>query len=571
MAALANGQKILLGRVRLARGQAITNREPCRENLGRVETMKAILCAFGSLASVGLFLVPATARAVDPAPEQGVTVLARGPVHEAFAEPATFGPMVGMQAPKQPPEPIAEEPPDQRPEGSVWIPGYWAWDSDSSQFIWVSGVWRVPPPGRRWVPGYWAPVAANNWQWVSGFWADAQQAEIPYQPAPPPSLDNGPAAPAPDDNGTYVPGVWVYRSGNYVWQPGYWLAARSGWVWTPASYCWTPSGYVYVSGYWDYPLEDRGVLFAPVAIEQPVVGGVFMHRPRFIVDVRALLASLFVRRGWGYYFGDYYGPVYSNAGWLPWVRWGPRCYDPLFCYYRWRNGAAWCNGLEDLYVRRFNGESARPGRTFVEQNKTISNANVNNLKLVHSFNDFHDRPLTRLDRNQLLEQRDIARHLAQQRDDRRKTEAAHPLAARGAEHSHLTLSPAAHPIVKADLAGRTRETTARSVEHPVPARPSTPVRTESRVGKTAPRTEAPAIHRAPSPRPTATHSTTRAAPASRTSRAAPAAHTATRSAAASRPAAHTAPAHAAPAQTAHAAPAHTAHAAPAHAGHGGKR
>src|SRR5262249_26580869 len=58
----------------------------------------------------------------------GVEVLTRGPFHEAFAtlttEPAPTPPID-----KQPPKPIEEMPPAEKPEGNVtWIPGYWAWD-----------------------------------------------------------------------------------------------------------------------------------------------------------------------------------------------------------------------------------------------------------------------------------------------------------------------------------------------------------------------------------------------------------------------------------------------------------
>lgn len=32
-------------------------------------------------------------------------------------------------------------PPDQKPEGDdvAWIPGYWAWDDERNDFLWVSG------------------------------------------------------------------------------------------------------------------------------------------------------------------------------------------------------------------------------------------------------------------------------------------------------------------------------------------------------------------------------------------------------------------------------------------------
>src|SRR5262245_10963391 len=83
-------------------------------------------------------------------------VLTRGPIHEAYATSAAASPQPGPIAPKAPPDVIEELPPEQKPEGEVvFIPGYWSWDEDRSDFIWISGFWRVPPPGRQWVPGNW--------------------------------------------------------------------------------------------------------------------------------------------------------------------------------------------------------------------------------------------------------------------------------------------------------------------------------------------------------------------------------------------------------------------------------
>src|SRR6185503_2341386 len=103
--------------------------------------------------------VAAPGRAPDS--EQGVEVLTRGPVHEAFAETVTFDPQPGIVAPKAPRDIIEEVPPEQRPEGAnvTWIPGYWAWDDERNDFLWVSGIWRALPPGRQWVPGYWGRSA----------------------------------------------------------------------------------------------------------------------------------------------------------------------------------------------------------------------------------------------------------------------------------------------------------------------------------------------------------------------------------------------------------------------------
>jgi len=203
-----------------------------------------------------------------------VQVLARGPVHEAYAEPSEREPKPTPVIPREPPKPIEELPPDQKPEGEnvQWMPGYWSWEDEKKDFLWVSGFWRKAPPGRTWMPGSWSKVA-DGWQWTGGFWAAAkgQKAEIEYLPQPPVPLDNtGPTTPAPSDNHLYVPGTWVYRDARYAWRPGFWCEHEPGWVWNAAHYRWTPGGYVFVDGYWDYPLADRGVLFAPVQIPPAV-------------------------------------------------------------------------------------------------------------------------------------------------------------------------------------------------------------------------------------------------------------------------------------------------------------
>jgi hypothetical protein len=119
-----------------------------------VSTLLALGTSFGL--NKALFAQPAPADA-----EEGVQVLTRGPVHEAFAETVSFDPEPGIVVPKAPPVAIEEVPPEQRLEGAnvAWIPGYWAWDDERKDFLWVSGIWRDLPPGRQWVPGYWGKSA----------------------------------------------------------------------------------------------------------------------------------------------------------------------------------------------------------------------------------------------------------------------------------------------------------------------------------------------------------------------------------------------------------------------------
>src|SRR5579864_3555939 len=129
------------------------------------------------LSTLGLILAVAVVRAQQPPQHpEGVEVQTRGPIHEAFAEPVDSQPAPTHVINRQPPAPIEEQPPDQRPEGDrvQWIGGYWAWDDARNDFLWVSGFWRTPPPGRTWVPGSWRD-ANGGFQWVSGYWARSRR------------------------------------------------------------------------------------------------------------------------------------------------------------------------------------------------------------------------------------------------------------------------------------------------------------------------------------------------------------------------------------------------------------
>jgi hypothetical protein len=327
--------------------------------------------------------------------------LTRGPVHEAYAEPVAAAARATPIITKQPPALLEEVPADQKPEGDVqWIPGYWAWDDDRNDFLWVSGFWRLPPPGRDWIPGHWAGVD-GGWQWAPGFWAESNQQELAYYPPPPDPVDAGPSVPAPTATSVFVPGNWVYRETRYAWRPGFWSDYRPGWVWIPAHYVWTPAGYLYVEGYWDYPLRERGLLFAPVAIDFDLAFRPhWFYQPRYVVNDDCLLGALFVNSECDhYYFGDYFDAGYRGRGFISWLafRFGRGGYDPLYGYYRSSYGAdsPWEHGLRDLYAGRFSGEFARPPRTLIEQNtvvqnitnNTINNTTINNVSNVTNINN----------------------------------------------------------------------------------------------------------------------------------------------------------------------------------------
>jgi WXXGXW repeat (2 copies) len=334
------------------------------------------------LAGLGAILGPAPPSAAQEPPiPTNYEVLTRGPVHEAFAGPVNYRPEPGLVAPKSPPEPIDEAPPDQRPAGGDirWMPGYWQFDGEEKDYLWVSGFWRDVPPGRRWVPGAWQE-AADGWHRAAGFWAAADAEAIEYIPHPPASVDAGPSTPPPQATDVYVPGCWVWREVRFFWRPGFWCDYHPDWLWSPAHYCWTPGGCVFVEGFWDHPYHMRGLLFAPIRLAP---GGLaFTYVPRYVVQTDFLMTALFVGPARHQYcFGDYYGEAYDRLGFVAWINYQPsrRTIDPGFGYYRtaYRQQPAWEQNLTALYAGRRSGEVARPPRTLVQQNTAVNNITTN--------------------------------------------------------------------------------------------------------------------------------------------------------------------------------------------------
>lgn len=336
-------------------------------NLGKL----TILGGFAAIVSGGALMVSNQAVAQ----EQDVEVLTRGPVHEAFAGTVTYNPEPGIRVTVQVPEPIEEMPPEQRLEGDnvAWIPGYWAWDEEQNDFLWISGIWRNLPPGRQWVPGYWTE-ADGGFQWTSGYWEDAATTEVNYLPEPPKSLEVGPNIEASSNDQTWIPGNWMWNESRYAWRAGYWAPVRESWIWVPGYYRWTPCGYVYVDGYWDYAVARRGVLFAPVHFRRNVYASPgYFYSPATVISLLVFSNHLFLRPNYcHYYFGDYYAPRYRDHGFYASYSYGSgrRGYDPIYSHYRWenRNDRNWDNQRRDYYEYRRDHADARPPHTFAALN-----------------------------------------------------------------------------------------------------------------------------------------------------------------------------------------------------------
>jgi hypothetical protein len=316
----------------------------------------------------------AAPAAEDPPPPKGVDVQTRGPVHEAFASPTGEAQATSPVA-KAPPKPLQEMPPEEKPEGNaVWIGGYWSWDEERKNYLWVSGVWRNAPPSKHWVAGYWREDG-EKWQWVPGFWAESQQDtekhDVTYLPTPPAAPETAAPGAPPQADTFYVPGQYVWRGDGYAWRAGYWARVQPGYVWVPAHFRWTPYGYIYINGYWDLALGTRGVMYAPVVIDPAVVGVEYVYTPTYVVHSTVVVDAFFVRPCYcHYYYGDYYGPAYVDCGYESVVVYNRRHYDSIVVYERWdhRDDPRWETTQVNIYVERGAGRAPCPPRTLVEYN-----------------------------------------------------------------------------------------------------------------------------------------------------------------------------------------------------------
>lgn len=361
-----------------------------------------------ALLAAALLAIPAQSQPplpppekAEPQPEPGVQVLDRGPIHEAFAQPGADVRGKDVTAPKAPPPPIPELPPEAKPDGDnvKWVPGYWMWDADRNDFIWVSGFWRNAPVGREWSPGKWAAGKDGKFAYTPGFWrpTDMNSWRIDL-PEPPATVEAGPNTPSDNPDAHWIPGAWEFRGEKYVWRPGYWAKPYGELLWTPPQYLATTHGFAHVPGYWDYPLEDRGLLYAPVCFTQPLWATPgWAYRPRFAVGLGfgngwgagGFFTSLYIGPGFNnYYFGNFgrpwaggtwlglgnplWSPVFgfggpvlglnNYAGFIPW--WAPTrgFANPLWRHYCWlnRNDPHYPKGVAGAYVGKALGV-ANPG------------------------------------------------------------------------------------------------------------------------------------------------------------------------------------------------------------------
>jgi hypothetical protein len=274
----------------------------------------------------------------------------------------------------------------------------------------------------------------------------------------------------------------------------------------PAHYVWTPSGYLFVPGYWDLPVANRGLMFAPIYYPQPVYAQPnFVFTPSISIVGSAVTANLFVQASTNQYlFGNFYAQNFVSVGITPWFSFSfasgpPVYYDPLFSYYAVINGRQnprWVATVREQYALRRERVELRPPNTYVEQTRIIErNVNITRNVTVVDHREMA-MPLHKLaadpvagrgmrlvkveaaERQQLREQ---AAQLHQFREQRfqQERQGARQLAAGGAgrprpmnlPHSPLT-SRLAHPAGSQAAIAHRAEVTHPAESHPETARRS---------------------------------------------------------------------------------------------------
>lgn len=276
---------------------------------------------------LGFFLV-ILASSVEA---QDVQVYRDGPIHEAFITPSTGNNVVIQGISNTPPPEINEQIPPKCHDSAIWIRGYWAWDVNLNDFIWVSGVWRRPPPEHFWIPGYWKQFD-SSWGWIRGFWSQLPEKDLKYINDTPPDPKQEVISNAPNDNSFWLSGYWEYNeaSAQYRWLRGQWVDFSPDWVYVPAYYLWRPGGYIFIPGYWDYPLEVRGCAYISIRVA-PEYRSTIIYTPAIILDVEYIMTCLI-----GYY------PDYTIFFWHYWHFhpgfWGGWCCTPPW----WEWGTCWC-------------------------------------------------------------------------------------------------------------------------------------------------------------------------------------------------------------------------------------
>ena len=141
-------------------------------------------------------------------------------------------------------------------------------------------------------------------------------------------------------------------------------------------------------------------VFAPVYFD----GGLrtqrgFSYSPSAVINPGVFASHLFLRPGYGhYYFGDYYGSNYADAGFSPWFSYqsSRRGYDPIYANQRWqhRQDRDWEHRTASNFRQFSDHADTRPPHTWAAQKALEASAagpDKNRIAVATSLDDLARR------------------------------------------------------------------------------------------------------------------------------------------------------------------------------------
>ncbi len=123
-----------------------------------------------------------------------------------------------------------------------------------------------------------------------------------------------------------------------------------------------------------------------------------------MINPSVFVSHLFLRPGYGhYYFGDYYGSNYADAGFSPWFSYqsSRRGYDPIYANQRWQNrqDREWEQRAEANFRNLRDNENARPPRNWAAQRALAGageTSNRRNIAVAEPLEELAQRKDSRL-------------------------------------------------------------------------------------------------------------------------------------------------------------------------------
>jgi hypothetical protein len=245
-----------------------------------------------------------------------------GHVHEAFMNTESTVTLL-TAVPLEPPPPLKETVSEQIDPQAIWVKGYWEWSYPRSEFVWCSGCWRLPPPDHQWIPGYWVKMQ-DGWVRVRGFWSDVPESKLAYINQTPPDPYNENPKNSPGKDFFWMSGYWKYEHNKYEWYEGKWEVLDENWVYVPPRYVWLPEGYVFVPAFWDFPLDERGIAYACIAV--PHDRREIEYLPELIIEPGALIEGCLLfypdYTYFYFYYCHYHPSWWESCTWCPpWWGW----------------------------------------------------------------------------------------------------------------------------------------------------------------------------------------------------------------------------------------------------------